>query len=141
MVWNNNWIRAANHCVDYTSMISQTQETQQSMKHDPRSEPLPMVTTNRAAFLFAEKIAGSIPKDIMSIIERSTYGDEDFAFLKDQANNTAKVYTSTEIRVGLKGDSGTGKSSLINSLLGYDGIAPSVCPFQSWLALCMLISL
>ncbi|KKY28520.1 hypothetical protein UCDDS831_g00261 [Diplodia seriata] len=82
------------------------------------------MTTNHASYRSAERIAASIPEEIQSIIQENSYTDEDFEFLKAQAGRGRKIYNCGEIRIGLKGDSGTGKSSLINALLGYDGIAP-----------------
>ena len=91
------------------------------------SEKLPKTATNHPSFRLAEEIADSIPRDILSIIEESGYTDEDFDYLKKEADRVRKVYTAGEMIIGLKGRSGTGKSSLINCLLGYDGIASSVC--------------
>lgn len=99
------------------------------MKHDPATEKFPTTITNHPSFRAAEQIADSIPKEIIRIIEKSGYMDDEFEYLKGEAERVRKIYKPAEIIVGLKGDSGTGKSSLINCLLGYDGIAPSVCRY------------
>ncbi|KAK0645150.1 hypothetical protein DIS24_g8236 [Lasiodiplodia hormozganensis] len=88
------------------------------------NEQLPNIVTNHESFLSAEAIALSIPQEIINAIEKNEYTDEDFDYLKGEAYNAKKIYKSGDIVIGLKGESGTGKSSLINSILGYDGIAP-----------------
>ncbi|KAF9635186.1 hypothetical protein BFW01_g6081 [Lasiodiplodia theobromae] len=112
---------------DYDTMNGETDlegPAQQDRKHDQLTEALPMTALTHRSFISAEKIAQDTPNDILRIIEQSGFIDEDFEFLKGQADRVKKIYKSREIKIGLKGDSGTGKSSLINSLLGYEGIAP-----------------
>ncbi|KAL1621779.1 hypothetical protein SLS54_005302 [Diplodia seriata] len=110
---------------DHGSMNSEaSQQDSQQLNHNATMGTLPRMTTNHPSYRSAERIAASIPEEIQSIIQENSYTDEDFEFLKAQAGRGRKIYKCGEIRIGLKGDSGTGKSSLINALLGYDGIAP-----------------
>ncbi|OJD40252.1 uncharacterized protein BKCO1_1000386 [Diplodia corticola] len=109
---------------DHVSFSSEVGQ-QPFKRHDPVTEPPPKMATNHASFHSAELIAHSIPEEIVRDIRDNAYTDEDFEFLKEKACGLSKIYQCGEIKVGFKGVSGTGKSSLINSLLGYNGLAPS----------------
>ncbi|KAL1651944.1 hypothetical protein SLS58_000067 [Diplodia intermedia] len=110
---------------DFMRSEESQKDSQKVKKHDPTADPLPKMATNHPSFHSAEQIAASIPEDIIRVIRDNPYTDEDFEYLKEMASNVGNIHECGEIKIGLKGDSGTGKSSLINSLLGHEGIAPS----------------
>ncbi|GME47841.1 uncharacterized protein LTHEOB_11957 [Neofusicoccum parvum] len=93
-------------------------------RYDPRAEPSPNTAVHHKSFSTAERIAREIPFQILQIISEAGFADEDVVFLREGAENTLRISYPKSVKIGLRGDSGTGKSSLVNSILGYDGIAP-----------------
>lgn len=63
---------------------------------------------------------------ICKILRESVYQDESMDPIRDAAERVKEIDTPKPVRVAFTGDSGTGKSSLINCLLDIDGIAPHV---------------
>ncbi|KAL1627609.1 hypothetical protein SLS56_006330 [Neofusicoccum ribis] len=96
----------------------------QDGRYDPSDEPSPKTAIHHKGFSAAERIAYRISLEILQIISETSFADEDVVFLRESAENALRIAYPKSVKIGLRGDSGTGKSSLVNSILGYDGIAP-----------------
>ncbi|KAL0253313.1 hypothetical protein SLS55_010286 [Diplodia seriata] len=92
--------------------------------YNPAKEPLPKKEVNHPSFNEAEKAAKSIPAEIIAIIDQQECSNEDVDYIRDLAKGALTPKYPEGVKIGLRGDSGTGKSSIINSLLGKADIAP-----------------
>ncbi|OJD34166.1 tat pathway signal sequence [Diplodia corticola] len=116
-------------------------EDESERPYDPAKEALPKKEVNHRAFAEAEEAANGIPAEILAIIDEQHRTNEDITYIKDLAKKAISPNYPEGVKVGLRGDSGTGqlymfplqlyvtdcppgKSSLINSLLGMPNIAP-----------------
>ncbi|KAL1640220.1 hypothetical protein SLS58_007171 [Diplodia intermedia] len=92
--------------------------------YNPAKEALPKKEVNHKAFAEAEEAAIGIPMEILAIIDEQECANEDIVYIKNLAKDAKSPTYPNGVKVGLRGDSGTGKSSIINSLLGIPNIAP-----------------
>ncbi|KAL1616898.1 hypothetical protein SLS54_008102 [Diplodia seriata] len=92
--------------------------------YNPAKEALPKKEVNHKAFAEAEEAAIGIPMEILAIIDEQECANEDIAYIKNLAKDAKSPKYPNGVKIGLRGDSGTGKSSIINSLLGIPNIAP-----------------
>lgn len=81
--------------------------------YNSAKEPLPRKEINARSFHEAERFARNIPKDILAILEEHEYTDEDFEYIRDLARTAMSVNYPKGVRIGLRGDSGTGKPPVL----------------------------
>jgi ribosome biogenesis GTPase A len=94
--------------------------------YDPATERFPMLPIYHPAFQQAEELTHSIIRGFQEFIATSNYKDDEIKYLLRELEELEHPKYPTALRIGLIGDSGVGKSSLINSLLGVESIAPQV---------------
>ncbi len=85
--------------------------------YDPSNENTPNLPAYHPSFLKVEQFCAQLLEDAAQLLKTSEYKDAKLLDLQEQA--VAKQTTSCPKprRIGMVGDSGVGKSSLINSLL------------------------
>ena len=94
-------------------------------EYNPLSEALPKLPMYHPSFLKAEKYCSELMQDAALLLKGAEYKDIRISQLLDKAANSQKLEYPKPRIVGLIGDSGVGKSSLINSLLDTPDIALS----------------
>ena len=100
-----------------------------SEKHNVRNEVPPNDTFNNPAFQKALQDTMETMTRLVSVLASSSVGHEPdsvMARLYTQARDLSKFECPSRRTVGVVGDSGAGKSSLLNSLLDFQGLARSV---------------
>jgi hypothetical protein len=92
--------------------------------HDPDSEPLPDLPIYHPAVKHVETLSAELVERFRDSLANSSYRDDETEYLLEQvAELEHPPHESTITRIGLVGDDGQGKSSLLNSILGYDNLA------------------
>ena len=94
-------------------------------KYNPMSEALPRLPAYHPSFIQAEKHCSDLMKEAALILEKAEYKDTRILQLLRKSSTGQKPEYPKPRIVGLMGDSGVGKSSLINSLLDVPDIALS----------------
>ena len=94
-------------------------------KYNPMSEPLPKLPAYHPSFLKAVKYCSELMEGAALVLKNAEYKDTRILQLLEKASNSTKFEYPKPRIVGLIGDSGVGKSSLINSLLDTPDIALS----------------
>uniref|UniRef100_A0A8H7NBD8 Uncharacterized protein n=1 Tax=Bionectria ochroleuca TaxID=29856 RepID=A0A8H7NBD8_BIOOC len=105
-----------------------------STRHDVHDEPLPEDIFHSPAFQQAFRDAKGLTADLKTVLD-------DAPLLHDHESTIAKLHEEsvklssfeypTSRRIGFVGDSGVGKSSLLNSLLDYKDLARAVISPQT----------
>ncbi|KAK8214110.1 hypothetical protein IWZ01DRAFT_567910 [Phyllosticta capitalensis] len=95
-------------------------------RHNPHSEAPPNTEVHHPSFHEAERCLGGLYRRFIDILEEEGHDDDsDVQFLRRHAHELASFTYPDAVIIGLRGDTGRGKSSLINSLLALDGdVAP-----------------
>ena len=93
--------------------------------YNPMNEILPKLPVYHPAFLRAVQICTKLVEDAVVILKNAEYKDTRVLQLLRKAANSKTLKYPRPRMVGLIGDSGVGKSSLINSLLDTPDIALS----------------
>ncbi len=92
--------------------------------HDPDSEPLPDLPMYHPAIKEVEDLCHELVSEIAYFIESSDYKDQDTEYLLQEAKELEHPPHEKHIlRIALVGEAGQGKSSLLNSVLGYENLA------------------
>ena len=94
-------------------------------KYNPMSEPLPNPPAYHPSFLKAVRYCSELMEGAAPVPKNAEYKDTRILQLPEKASNSTKFEYPKPRIVGLIGDSGVGKSSLINCLLDTPDIALS----------------
>ncbi|KAK3082167.1 hypothetical protein LTS18_000097 [Coniosporium uncinatum] len=89
-------------------------------KYNPDTEPLPQGGMYGKHFKDAEAKATELVGSLYGFIRNSQYRDDEIAKLQDELKAIEFPQYPADVRVAVIGNSGVGKSSLINSVLGVD---------------------
>lgn len=96
-------------------------------KHNPDSEPLPDLPMYHPAVREVEVLCYVIVSGLEQFLEHSTYKDSETEYLLKESKELEHTPHERHIlRIALVGDAGQGKSSLLNSMLGYANLAIQV---------------
>lgn len=93
--------------------------------YNPMSESLPKLPAYHPSFVKAERYCSELMEDATLVLKNADYRDTRVLQLLEKASNGQNLEYPKPRKVGLMGDSGVGKSSLINSLLDTPDIALS----------------
>ena len=93
--------------------------------YNPMSETLPRLPAYHPSFIKAEKYCSDLMEEAALVLKNGEYKDTRILQLLRKSSNGQKLEYPKPRIVGLMGDSGVGKSSLINSLLDVPDIALS----------------
>ena len=93
--------------------------------YNPMNEALPRLPAYHPSFLKAEEYCSDLMKEAALLLKNAQYKDTRILQLLQKSLNGQKLEYPKPRIVGLIGDSGVGKSSLINSLLDVPDIALS----------------
>lgn len=94
--------------------------------YDPLLEPSPKFPVYHPSFAKAEILCEELMAKGVKLLEASSYQDSSVKELQQAFERCRKVKYPEAKRVGIVGDSGVGKSSLINALLDTEGLAACV---------------
>lgn len=94
-------------------------------KYNPLSEALPKLAAYHPSFVKAERYCSEMMEGAALVLKNADYKDTRILQLLEKALNSTKLEYPRPRKVGLIGDSGVGKSSLINCLLDTPDIALS----------------
>jgi len=95
--------------------------------HDPNSEPLPKLPIYEPSFKKVEELCQGIIHRFREFLSNNEYKDEEVKIMLDEVEKLKEPpYHAASIRVGLIGDAGVGKSSLLSSILGIENISVQV---------------
>lgn len=106
---------------DRVEAIKEGAETQ----YNPMSEALPKLPAYHPSFVKAERYCSELMEDAALVLKNAEYKDTRISQLLEKAIRGQSLEYPKPRLVGLIGDSGVGKSSLINSLLDTPDIALS----------------
>lgn len=93
--------------------------------YNPMSEGLPNLPVYHPSFIKAERYCSELMEDAALVLKNAEYKDTRILQLLEKASSSQNLEYPKPRIVGLMGDSGVGKSSLINSLLDTPDIALS----------------
>lgn len=93
--------------------------------YNPMSEALPKLPAYHPSFIKAERYCSELMEDAALVLKNAEYKDTRILQLLEKASSNQSLEYPKPRIVGLMGDSGVGKSSLINSLLDTPDIALS----------------
>ena len=94
-------------------------------QYNPMTETLPRLPAYHPSFIMAEEYCSDLMKEAALVLKNAEYKDTRILQLLQKSLNGQKLEYPKPRVVGLMGDSGVGKSSLINSLLDVPDIALS----------------
>jgi len=96
----------------------------QSFRYEDHEE-LPRLPSNHSSFRSVERLNASIIQKLRAAIQKA-HGDHEIKRIGDQLEEKKLVDYGTKKMVGVVGDTGTGKSTFINALLGKEALANTV---------------
>lgn len=102
------------------------------LRHEPASEAIPLLPLSHPAFNLVEVYSRQMIQVFQDAIHESTYQDAETNYLLEELTTHETPNYGKDIKIGLIGDSGVGKSSLINSILGTENITVQVCSLLSY---------
>lgn len=84
--------------------------------HDIRNDKLPPLPIYHRSFKAAESLATGLMKKFLEVLvaDRTCDKDDDFMILKEKIINLKAPKYPDAVKIGLIGDSGTGRVSLLN---------------------------
>ncbi|KAF2753948.1 hypothetical protein EJ05DRAFT_504546 [Pseudovirgaria hyperparasitica] len=94
----------------------------EAITYNPESQELPRIPTLHPAFKLAEQLAVDIVAPFKELIQSSGCEDDETRLLMREISACEDVRYGEAVKIGIVGDSG--KSSLINSLLGCVSLTP-----------------
>jgi energy-coupling factor transporter ATP-binding protein EcfA2 len=94
--------------------------------YNPQSQPRPRLPITCPAFSLIEDDIKQIISVFKSMIKASQYLDDEAKHLFTEIVAHSTIPYEEVVRIGLIGDSGAGKSSLINSILGFPNLTLEV---------------
>lgn len=93
-------------------------------QHDPDSEPLPDLPMYHPSVKEVENLCNFLISEFEYVIESDNYKDDETKYSLNEAKGLEHPPHETHVlRIALIGDAGQGKSSLLNSVLGYENLA------------------
>lgn len=98
--------------------------------HDPNSQTRPRLPIYHPGFKLTEDITQMILKVFTKFIATSMkngYKDEEANRLRDEIIRKMKINYQDAVRLAVAGDTGVGKSALLNALLGVLNLTIEVC--------------
>jgi predicted GTPase len=92
--------------------------------HDPESEPLPNLPMYHPSVKEVESLSSQIMSEFQFFLESSEYRDRETEYLLEESKILEHPpHESHVLRLGLVGDAGQGKSSVLNSITGKENMA------------------
>ncbi|KAF2116450.1 hypothetical protein BDV96DRAFT_52664 [Lophiotrema nucula] len=104
---------------------SDDDDDEEDIRHDPSNEPMPRVPTTHPAFTLAEKIGHEVAELLWAVMDKSGQTDPDLKNIQVELEKNQDPKYGTNLRVGLIGNSGVGKSSVANSSVGIENLSIS----------------
>ena len=98
-----------------------------SEPYDHMNESAPNLAAYHPSFNRAEALCGEVTADAAALLKASAYRDNMVTALLERIEEHHKVKYSEAKKVGIVGNLGVGKSSLINAVLDTPDLAPNVC--------------
>ena len=94
--------------------------------YDSRQEPTPQFSIYHPSFQIAESKCVELVGTAIDLLKNSTYQDKTVINLRERLERFRHIKYPEPRKVGIVGDSGVGKSSLINAILDKEGLAACV---------------
>ncbi|KAL6720208.1 hypothetical protein ACLMJK_002129 [Lecanora helva] len=94
--------------------------------YDVAAERPPKLPAYSSSFAKVEKLCKEIFTDAENILESSSYQDKSTRYLLEVIKQRKEIKYDKPKRIGIVGESGVGKSSLINAILDSPGLASAV---------------
>lgn len=111
-------------CEEFRERVDAIKEGADRM-YNPMSESLPNLPAYHPSFVKAQRYCSELMEDAALLLKNAEYRDSRVLQLLEKASNSQSLEYPKPRTVGLMGDSGVGKSSLINCLLDAPDIALS----------------
>lgn len=108
-------------------------DSDDTTSHEPTSEPVPHLKQYTYAFAEAERLIRRLVRNVHDHILREEEQDAESAYMAERTISVESPAYSPPYVVGISGNSGIGKSTLINATLGLLSLCPTVGFTQSCL--------
>jgi maltoporin len=98
--------------------------------HDPNSQTRPKLPIYHPGFKLTEEITQNVLRTFTQFIVQSIndgYTDPEATHLRDEIISKKTMKNETAVRLAVAGDTGVGKSALLNALLGVLNLTIEVC--------------
>ncbi|CAO2655790.1 Nn.00g045930.m01.CDS01 [Neocucurbitaria sp. VM-36] len=97
----------------------------QLTQYDPTCEKLPPLPQYMSEFSEAEGIVTDLVRQVHQCVLQDPDQDAESTYMRERLSGVEKPAYSPPLVIGILGNSGVGKSTLINSILGVDGLCPT----------------
>lgn len=101
-------------------------ERDQVTQYDPACEKLPPLPQYTSEFSDAERLVTELVRKVHQSVLQDSEQDAESTYMCERLSAVEKPSYSTPLVMGILGNSGVGKSSLMNAVLGVEGLCPTV---------------
>lgn len=118
--------------IDFNDDDDDDEEDDVDTVHDPATETLPRLPIYHPAYKLVEKAVPAALNVLSDFILDNGYIDLEVQHLLDEIKALLKIPYGQAVRLGLVGDTGVGKSAVLNGLLGIPNLTAEVSLYSNF---------